>query len=103
MKLETEFRLRLQLMQLEQAWCDSPSDCRECFSVSESAIARLGPQFALAPGLWVKLLQAPGPFSGDDALLLCQDDDQQWHAWVPDYGEIRLDQDEFYPEWDGLG
>jgi hypothetical protein len=98
MRLETEFRLRLQLMALEQAWeqpaCSdrTHSDCGD----SELLVPPLLPPMLADAGMWVKLRQAPGLFSSDEALLLCPLERDQWLAWVPDYGEITLDQDEFY-------
>ena len=44
---------------------------------------------------WVKLQQPPSPYSYDEALLLCKHSDTEWIAWVPDYGEILLDQCQF--------
>jgi hypothetical protein len=44
---------------------------------------------------WVKLREAPSPYSHDEALLLCQQSDTEWVAWVPDYGEIVLDHYQF--------
>jgi hypothetical protein len=43
----------------------------------------------------VKLREAPSPYSHDEALLLCQQSDTEWVAWVPDYGEIVLDHYQF--------
>lgn len=45
---------------------------------------------------WVKLHHLPNPYSFDEALLLCQESDEQWRAWIPDHGEIILSQSEFY-------
>jgi hypothetical protein len=46
-------------------------------------------QIPCAPRLeantWVKLLSLPSPYSLD-----------AWLAWVPDYGEIRLQTSQFY-------
>jgi hypothetical protein len=39
---------------------------------------------------WVKLLQLPGPFSFDEALLLCPLSIDQWLVWIPDYGETLI-------------
>lgn len=86
MKLETEFRVRLQLLQLEQSLkMTTVLPASESLSPSE-----------IEPSTWVKLVQPPSVFSSDEALLLCQCSDNQWLAWVPEYGEIVLDMDEFY-------
>lgn len=50
------------------------------------------PQFE--PSTWVKLLNPPTAFSFDQAWLLCQYTEQEWLAWIPDYGEIVLHIDE---------
>jgi hypothetical protein len=47
------------------------------------------------PSTWVKLLNPPTAFSFDEAWLLCQCSEQDWLAWIPDYGEIMLRVDEF--------
>ncbi|GBE90498.1 hypothetical protein [Nostoc cycadae] len=40
--------------------------------------------------LWVRLLELPSPYSFDEALLLCQVSADEWLAWVPDHGEVKL-------------
>jgi len=42
------------------------------------------------PSVWVRLLELPNPYSFDEALLLCQVSADEWLAWVPDHGEVRL-------------
>ncbi|MBW4657927.1 MAG: hypothetical protein KME15_04580 [Drouetiella hepatica Uher 2000/2452] len=44
---------------------------------------------------WVKLLHPPTAFSFDEAWLLCQVSESQWLGWIPDYGEMLLNLDEF--------
>ena len=44
---------------------------------------------------WVKLQQPPSPYSHDEALLLCQHSDNEWIAWVPDYGEVVVHRSQF--------
>lgn len=39
---------------------------------------------------WVRLLELPSPFSFDEALLLCQQSEDEWVAWVPNHGEVVL-------------
>lgn len=106
MRLETEFRLRLQLMALEQAWDQTASSDRthrDCGDGDfEVLVPHLLPSALADVGMWVKLRQAPGLFSSDEALLLCPLEDHQWLAWIPDYGEMTLDQDEFYLAWDEM-
>lgn len=48
------------------------------------------------PSTWVKLCELPSPYSFDEALLLCEESDGQWAAWVPDFGEMRLNPNQFY-------
>lgn len=40
--------------------------------------------------IWVKLKASPSPYSHHEALLLCALSDDEWLAWVPDFGEMRL-------------
>lgn len=47
------------------------------------------------PSTWVQLLELPSPFSFDEALLLCQHSNDQWLAWIPDYGEIVIHTSQF--------
>jgi hypothetical protein len=49
----------------------------------------------LTPYTWVKLFNPPTAFSFDEAWLLCQCGENQWIAWVPEYGEITVNTDEF--------
>lgn len=88
MRFETEFRLCLQRQTLEQAWhtIADRTDIQHLASLTLPAIA---------PSTWVKLWQAPSAYSSDEALLLCQTADYQWVAWVPDYGEIVLEREQF--------
>jgi hypothetical protein len=90
MKLETEFRLYIARQQLERTL---RIPC-EFFPSQENVI--LPPSFT--PSTWIKLRELPGPFSADEALLLCQYSENQWLAWVPEYGEILLDTDQFSEE-----
>lgn len=46
-------------------------------------------------GTWVQLSQLPSPFSYEQALLLCQQADDRWVAWAPDFGEINLHSSQF--------
>lgn len=100
MKLETEFRLRLQLMQQEQAWGNSSCDRSLANRSDVPSVKAFLPTLEPTPAMWVKLMQTPSLFSSDEALLLCPVSDYQWLAWVPDYGEIVLDREEFYWCWD---
>jgi hypothetical protein len=37
------------------------------------------------------------PYSFDEALLLCEQDEGRWVAWIPDFGEIILIERQFEP------
>jgi hypothetical protein len=87
MRLETEFHLYVVRQRLEQSL---RVPC-EVFPSQENVISP--PSFT--PSTWVKLRELPSPFSADEALLLCQYSENQWLAWVPEYGEILLDVDQF--------
>jgi hypothetical protein len=45
---------------------------------------------------WVQLVVLPDSFSYDQALLLHRQSEDEWLAWVPDYGEVTLHVSEFY-------
>jgi hypothetical protein len=45
--------------------------------------------------MWVDLFNPPTAYSFDQAWLLCQCAENQWLAWVPEYGELLLTTDEF--------
>jgi hypothetical protein len=49
-----------------------------------------------SPYTWVTLRHPPTAFSFDEAWLLCRLDSNHWLAWIPDYGEIRLQEDDIY-------
>lgn len=42
------------------------------------------------PGTWVKLSGIPSSFYFDEAIVLCQESENSWLAWIPEYGEIVL-------------
>ncbi|MGE5655899.1 MAG: hypothetical protein ACM37W_04720 [Actinomycetota bacterium] len=52
-------------------------------------------QAELTPSTWVQLLELPHPFSFDEALLLCQQSEEEWVAWIPDRGEVVLHSSQF--------
>jgi hypothetical protein len=45
---------------------------------------------------WVKLFQLPSQWSHHEALLLCQEIDGDWVAWIPETGTVKLSRGEFY-------
>ena len=44
---------------------------------------------------WVSLLEPPSQYSYDEALLLCQQSEDEWLAWVPEHGEVVLHVNQF--------
>jgi hypothetical protein len=46
---------------------------------------------------WVQLLKLPSTFSFDEALLLCQQSEDEWVTWIPDHGEAVLNVSQFCP------
>jgi hypothetical protein len=61
-------------------WRSLPSNYSEGFEINS------GPQ----ANSWVRLLECLNPFCHDEALLLCQESESEWVAWIPDYGEAIL-------------
>ncbi|HEY9808496.1 MAG TPA: hypothetical protein V6D13_04075 [Halomicronema sp.] len=47
------------------------------------------------PNTWVKLLDVPSAYSFDEALLLCDLEDDRWVVWIPDHGETVLHSRQF--------
>ncbi len=45
---------------------------------------------------WVKLLHRPSSYSSDKAILLYRISSNEWLAWIPDFGETRLNEKQFY-------
>jgi hypothetical protein len=52
--------------------------------------------FQPQPNTWVQLRDRISPHSFDQALLLCEESNQQWVAWIPDFGEAVLSRHQFY-------
>lgn len=53
----------------------------------------------LESGDWVSLLELPSEWAYDQALLLCELDEESWVAWIPDHGEAVLCLRQFCPLW----
>lgn len=45
---------------------------------------------------WVKLSSRPSPYCSDKARLLYRISFNEWVAWIPDYGEVRLKNNQFH-------
>lgn len=52
-------------------------------------------QTELVPNMWVQLLELPSNWSFDEALLLCQNSENEWVAWIPNHGEAMLQTSQF--------
>ncbi len=44
----------------------------------------------LRPGRWLPLEECPQSLNQCEALLLCQVSEQEWVAWIPDYGQVPV-------------
>jgi len=42
------------------------------------------------PGTWLKLFNLPDFLYFNEAILMCQTNENSWLAWIPDYGVILL-------------
>jgi hypothetical protein len=51
----------------------------------------------LAGGDWVSLFAPPSEYAYDEALLLCEVDEERWIAWIPNHGEAQLCLRQFCP------
>jgi hypothetical protein len=45
---------------------------------------------------WVQLQELPSPYCQDEALLLCQESEDVWVAWIPEHGEAVLHTSQFH-------
>lgn len=52
--------------------------------------------YTCKPSLWVKLADWPNDDGDDEALLLCQQSEDEWVAWVTNHGETILNNSQFY-------
>ncbi|ASC69226.1 hypothetical protein XM38_001520 [Halomicronema hongdechloris C2206] len=43
---------------------------------------------------WVRLRDRISEYSAEEALLLCENADGSWVAWVPDHGETQLQREQ---------
>lgn len=51
--------------------------------------------FVPCPNLWVRLRDSLSTYGFEEALLLCEEPDGRWVAWVPDLGETILHRHQF--------
>lgn len=45
---------------------------------------------------WVTLVEKPSPYASDEAKLICQESNDKWLTWVPNYGQLVVDKSSFY-------
>lgn len=50
--------------------------------------------FIPQPYQWVQLRDRLSEYSADQALLLCEETEGRWVAWVPDHGEALLEREQ---------
>jgi len=82
MKLETEFRIYLQLQSfLGEATRSHPIYPPTAYPPAEA--------------VWVVLQSLAAELCGQEALLLCRTGETRWLAWIPDYGEVTLERGMF--------
>jgi hypothetical protein len=65
--------------------CPLPVSNARLWETYAETYAESMPKFQ--PFSWVKLRHPPTAFSFDEAWLLCECGDNEWLAWIPDYGE----------------
>ncbi|MGB3509107.1 MAG: hypothetical protein WBA93_07675 [Microcoleaceae cyanobacterium] len=51
----------------------------------------------LKSGNWVSLFVVPSEYAHNEALLLCEVDEENWITWIPDHGEAELCLRQFCP------
>lgn len=84
MALEREFQTHIHRQQLSNA-----------HRVSADLQTQRSRSSSLSSSTWVKLHNPPAELCQDEALLLCQSANNQWVAWIPDYGKILLTAEDF--------
>ena len=51
----------------------------------------------LESGDWVSLFALPSEYADEQALLLCEVDEDHWVTWIPNHGEAELCLRQFCP------
>jgi hypothetical protein len=51
--------------------------------------------FIPQPNTWVRLRDPLSSYSFEEALLLCEEANGHWQAWVPDFGKTVLQRHQF--------
>ncbi|MCU0534694.1 MAG: hypothetical protein MUD14_12445 [Hydrococcus sp. Prado102] len=70
--------------QVQEPWSSRQDWCEEFDTYSD-----------FQANTWVKLFKPLDLFCYDEALLLCQQSESEWVAWIPDYGEAILHVSQF--------
>ncbi|USR91400.1 hypothetical protein NEA10_01265 [Phormidium yuhuli AB48] len=58
-------------------------------SISQEPMTSVG-GFIPEADQWVQLRDPLTDYSADEALLLCEEVEDYWVAWIPSYGEARV-------------
>ena len=70
----------------------TPTTC----NVDTSKISQITNFLKVKANPWVKVVQRPSSYSFDKALLLYRISSNEWMAWIPDFGQTRLNEMQFY-------
>ncbi|MCY7391615.1 MAG: hypothetical protein LH647_09025 [Leptolyngbyaceae cyanobacterium CAN_BIN12] len=87
MELEKEFQTHIHRQKM-----------RSAHRVSAALQTQRSHSSLSSSSAWVKLHNPPSELCQDEALLLCQAANNQWVAWIPDYGKILLTAEDFSME-----
>jgi len=87
MELEKEFQTHIHRQKM-----------RSAHRVSAALPTQRSRSSSLDSSVWVKLHTPPTEVCQQEALLLCQATNNQWVAWIPDYGKILLAAEDFSVE-----
>ncbi len=87
MALEREFQTHIHRQRLSSA--------HRVAATLQTQRSRPSAPAPLNSSAWIKLHNPPTELCQDEALLLCQAANNQWVAWIPDYGKILLAPEDF--------
>lgn len=87
MALEKEFQTHIHRQQMSTA--------HRVSAALQTQRSRSSAPASLNSSMWVKLHKPPTELCQGEALLLCQAANNQWVAWIPDYGKILLTSEDF--------
>lgn len=58
------------------------------------------PPFIPQAHQWIQLRDCLSEYSDEQALLLCEEEEGRWVAWVPGYGEAILTREQILMSWE---